>query len=124
MSRAKRVDANQADIVKNFRKFDITLSHTHEIGKGFPDVCVGVQGLSIIGDTTEALKILKGLKDVKILNGVNLLIEIKDSSQPASKRKLTEPEEKWHLNWKGQVSIVENEDDIKELLKPLTIEEN
>jgi hypothetical protein len=117
---AKRVDKNQPSIVKEFRKYGVTVSHTHEVGKGFPDVVVGVEGLSIIGDTTELRKILKSLEGLKIIDGVNLLVEIKDNTKPPSKRKLSEPEEEWHSKWKGQATIVGSNEDIKDLLEPLT----
>lgn len=120
MSRAKRVDKNQPSIVKECRKYDVEVAHLHMVGGGIPDVCVGVEGLSIIGDTEAVLEALKGVEGIQIIKGVNLLIEIKDDSQPPSKRVLTEPEELWHNKWKGHVCIVENEQDVEELLKPLT----
>lgn len=120
---AKRVDKNQPAIVKEFREYGVTVGHTHEVGRGFPDVCVGVEGVSIIGNTDWLHDILKGVEGVKIIDGVNLLIEIKDGSQPPSKKKLTEPEQEWHDKWKGHVCIVESEEDIKDLLHPLTKKE-
>ena len=91
----------------------------HEVGKGFPDICVGVEGVSVIGDTEAILKKLEGLEGIVVFGGVNLLVEIKDGSLTPSQKKLTTAEEKWHREWKGQVCIIESEQEIEELFKPL-----
>lgn len=120
MSYNKRVDTNQPKIVKKFRSIKgTTVAHTHMQGHGFPDVCVGFQGVSVIGDTETILKKLEGLEGIVVFGGVNLLVEIKDGSLTPSQKKLTEPEEKWHREWKGQVCIIESEQEIEELFKPL-----
>lgn len=82
-----KVDSNQRDIVDSFRNMGYTVAHTHTLGRGFPDIVVGKQG-------------------------INFLIEIKDGAKPESKRKLTEPEQKFKDGWKGQYDIVESLDDV------------
>ena len=84
MTRTKsRTDTNQSDIVAAFEACDGVKVHlTHREGKGFPDLVVGLCGL-------------------------NLLVEVKDGNKPASARKLTKAQEKWHDEWPGQVTIVE-----------------
>jgi len=79
---AKRIDANQPEIVKALRQAGATVTPTHELGRGFPDLVVGFRGL-------------------------NHLFEIKDGSKSPSRRKLTPDEIEWHANWRGQVKIVE-----------------
>ena len=116
----KRVDTNQPKIVKKFRnRKGTSVAHTHMQGHGFPDLCVGVEGISVVGDPEAILKKLEGLEGIVTIGGVNLLVEIKDGSLTPSQKKLTEPEEKWHREWKGQVCIIENEQEVEDLLKPL-----
>ncbi len=82
MRRAARVDSNQAEIVAQLRDVPgVTVFPTHALGGGFPDIVVGYR---------EA----------------NYLFEIKDPDKPPSKRRLTEKEQEFHRNWKGQVHVV------------------
>lgn len=83
--RAARTDSNQVAIVSALRKLGATVLHLHTIGKGCPDIIVGHQG-------------------------INVLMEIKDSAKPPSARKLTADEQKFHDAWRGQVAIVESVD--------------
>ena len=82
----KKVDANQPAIVAAFRRMGATVQHLHTLGKGAPDLLIGI-------------------------NGVNGLVEVKDGEKPPSKRRLTGDEQDWHDGWKGQVCIVESIDD-------------
>jgi hypothetical protein len=61
----------------------------HTIGKGCPDLLLGVRGR-------------------------NFLIELKDESKPGSKKKLTPDEEDFFNEWRGQVSKCET---LEEILK-------
>ena len=88
---AKRVDANQAEIVKALRQIGATVQHLHEVGHGCPDILVGYRG-------------------------VTLVFEIKDGNKIPSKRKLTDDEASWHAEWRGQVDIVESIDDALSVL--------
>lgn len=84
--RACRTDSNQTEIVKALRKIGCTVTPTHMVGDGFPDLVVG-------------------------RNGVNHLLEIKDGAKVPSKRELTKDEKKFHIEWRGTVNIVYSVDD-------------
>ncbi len=88
----RKADDNQVKVAEAFRRLRWSYKHTHTIGKGFPD---GIAGY----------------------NGVNYLIEIKDGSKVKSQRKLTEDEQKFHDEWKGQVVIIESVDDVIRFVK-------
>jgi len=92
MRRKSKVDTNQPAIVAALRELGCSVSHTHTLGRGFPDICFGYHGQTF-------------------------LAEIKDGSLPPSKRVLTEDEEKWHTGWLGQVAIFESVDDVVEFLR-------
>ncbi len=88
----KRTDNNQKRLVEQIRGIPGTsVLHLHEVGRGCGDLLVGYQNK-------------------------NYFLEVKDPSQPPSKRKLTEDEQKFHANWKGQISIVETIEDVFKLL--------
>lgn len=88
----KRTDRNHAEIIKALRKIpNLSVFSTHEVGKGFPDIVIGYKG-------------------------VNYLIEIKDGNKPLSARKLTDSEVKFHQDWRGQIKIVNNLDEVLNLL--------
>lgn len=84
---AKRADKNQPVIVRAFRQLGCSVTHTHEVGHGFVDIVVGVDGF-------------------------NALVEIKDGSKPPSRRKLTPDESDWHALWRGQKCIIESVDQV------------
>jgi hypothetical protein len=88
---SKRVDANQSDIVARLREVGASVTPTHEIGRGFPDLAIGFRG-------------------------VTYLAEVKDGSKPKSRRRLTPDEAEWHSTWRGQVAIVETVDDALKLI--------
>lgn len=81
MRRAARVDDNQHEIVAALRAAGCSVTSLAAVGKGCPDIVVGV-------------------------GGVNYLLEIKDGRKAPSKRRLTQAEEAWHISWRGRVSIV------------------
>lgn len=91
MTSPKRVDANQPEIVARLREVGASVTPTHEIGRGFPDLAVGFRG-------------------------VTYLFEVKDGSKPPSKRRLTPDEQEWHSLWRGQVAIIETIDDALRLI--------
>jgi len=84
--RAKRIDANQPEIVKALRKIGCSVAVTSAAGDGFPDIVVG--RTDIHG------------------NKRNWLIEIKDGEKIPSERKLTKDQVKFHNGWKGQIAVV------------------
>lgn len=79
----KRVDNCQVQVVKALRDLGATVQHLHAVGKGCPDIVVGFKGK-------------------------NLLFEIKDGD----KKKLTPDQVIWHRDWKGQVQVITNIDDV------------
>jgi len=88
---AKRVDANQADIVATFKAAGATVQHLHMVGKGCPDLLVGYRG-------------------------VNYVVEVKDGRNKPSRQRLTDDEDAWHAAWRGQVCIVRSVDEAVALL--------
>lgn len=83
MRRAARTDSNQAEIVCALRAVGVSVQPLHSVGQGCPDLLVGCAG-------------------------VNVLLEVKDSAQPPSKRQPTPDESLWHCEWQGQVATVTN----------------
>lgn len=79
--RAAKIDANQGDIVQAFRALGCSVAITSAVGDGFPDLVVGI-------------------------NGLNVLVEIKDGARPPSERKLTPAQVVFHDGWRGQVVVV------------------
>lgn len=78
---ARKVDANQADIVKALRKMGASVQSLRKIGQGCPDLLVAWRQK-------------------------HLLFEVKDGSKPPSQRQLTDDEKKWIAAWRGPVVIV------------------
>ena len=76
-----RTDRNQAAIVDALRAIGCSVHCTHQLGGGYPDLCVG-------------------------FGGRTFLLEIKMPGAP-----LTPDEVKWHMEWRGQVAVVESADD-------------
>lgn len=87
MYKKRRVDANQASIVKDLRKLGYSVAITSYVGNGFPDIVVGKSGM-------------------------NYLFELKDGEKCASQQKLTEFEKKFSENWQGQFHVAKSIDDI------------
>ena len=86
-----KVDANQAEIVADLRKLGASVQSLTTVGKGCPDIVVGYMG-------------------------VNLMVEIKDGSNPPSRRRLTLDELEWHAEWRGQVAVVKSIEQARALL--------
>lgn len=86
MRRAARVDDNQREIVEELRRVGCSVWSLAGVGKGFPDLAVGVRGR-------------------------NLFLEVKDGSKPPCKRRLTPDEEAFHASWRGHVAVVESVED-------------
>ena len=64
------------------RRIGASVTPTHTIGGGFPDLVCGFRGRSI-------------------------LFEVKDPKQPPSKRRLTDDEAIWFGTWKGEAYVIE-----------------
>lgn len=86
-----RVDSNQKKIVSELRKLGCSILHTHQLGKGAPDIIVGY-------------------------NGKNYLIEIKDGSKSLSQQKLTKDELQFKSDWKGSYYVCNSTEQVKEIL--------
>lgn len=82
--RAAKIDANQNEIVEALRKIGCSVQILSSVGKGCPDLVVG------IGSGC----------------GLNLFVEIKDGNKPPSAQKLTSDQVKWHSEWKGSKVVV------------------
>jgi hypothetical protein len=93
----KRVDEIQTRVVKALRTEGWTVTHLHAVGKGCPDLLVGVTRFNV---------------------KYNFLLEVKDGDKAW---KLTPDQVIWHYNWQGQVDVVTSPEDaiatINNLLK-------
>lgn len=83
MRRAARTDDNQTEIVNALRSVGATVQILSAVGKGCPDLLVGI-------------------------NGKNHLLEVKDGDKSPSRQSLTSEEVIWHMAWKGKAFIVTN----------------
>ncbi len=89
MRRAARTDVNQTKIVASLRGIGASVQDLSAVGKGCPDILVG-------------------------LNKRNVLMEIKAPLGPkggSAHRNLTEDQVLWHSRWGGQVVVVRNVDE-------------
>jgi hypothetical protein len=83
---AKRIDDNQREIVSTFRKIGASVQILSDVGRGCPDIIVG-------------------------MFGKNFLVEIKNGKKPPSAQRLTEKEQSFFDTWKGHVCIVRSVED-------------
>jgi hypothetical protein len=84
---ACKVDSNQAEIVKMWRKIGASVAITSAVGDGFPDTILGIRG-------------------------ENFLVEIK----PDEKAKLTSAQVVFHQTWQGKICVVRSMDEALELI--------
>ena len=91
MRKRARVDANQKKIVSQLREIGCSVLHTHQLGKGAPDIIVGYKGK-------------------------NYLIEIKDGDKPLAQQKLTLDEIKFQAEWQGQYHVANSFDSLLEII--------
>jgi len=84
--RAKKVDENHKEIVLALREIGASVFDTSSVGRGFPDLVVGWQG-------------------------VNYLVEIK-----TTKGKPTDYQVNFFIHWRGQAVLVRAASDIFNLL--------
>jgi hypothetical protein len=76
--RAAKVDANHAAVVSALRAAGANVESLAGVGKGVPDLLVGVPGTKRLA-----------------------LFEVKDGSKQPCKQKLTGPQQEWHAKWSG-----------------------
>ena len=98
MSHQKRVDANQSEIVDLFRSLGARVFVASDVGGGFPDLVVQYHFPQRRWHSLETL-----------------LVEVKDSAKPPSKRQLTDEQKAFHSIFRCH--IVECEDDVFKLLE-------
>ena len=89
--RAKKIDANQPELVKQMRAIGMSVFVTSMVGNGFIDAVCGFRK-------------------------INYLFEIKDPSKPPSQRQLTPDEKAFFAGWKGEVYKVETIDDVLKIV--------
>ncbi len=99
MRNAAKIDDNQRQIVAALRRAGCTVQSLAAIGKGCPDLLVG-------------------------LCGVNLLVEVKDPAKVPSKQQLTADQVAWHDKWDGQVAIVRTLEDAGRLVMAARQQQN
>lgn len=93
MRRAAKTDANQSEVVRALRAIPgVSVQTLAMVGQGCPDLLVGYRGK-------------------------NYLMEVKDGKKTASQRLLTRAEIEWHIEWSGQVCLVEKPEDAIEAIK-------
>ncbi len=85
---------------------------TSNIHKGFPDLTIGIKGLTLIGDITDEVLNYLQEEGLIIVQNATVLIEVKDGDN----KKLTEAQVKFHTNWKGNKIIIRSVEEVKELL--------
>lgn len=90
--RARRIDANQNEIVKQLRQLGYSVYITSMVGDGFPDLVIGKRNK-------------------------NFLVELKDGSKPLSARKLTKAEVDFIDKWQGEVIVAHDLDGILNQIK-------
>jgi hypothetical protein len=87
-----RKDENHNDIRDIFIAAGASVHDTSQLGKGFPDLVIGICGF-------------------------NILVEVKDGDKVPSKQKLTEDEFKFFDRWKGWTAVVRNDQDALNIIK-------
>lgn len=85
VTRRRKIDTNQPDIVEALRLMGCTVAVTSRLGDGFPDLVVR-KGSAV------------------------RLVEVKDGSKPPSARRLTGPEEQFRAEWAPVYEVVESVD--------------
>ncbi len=81
MRKAARIDENQTEIVKCFRRMGYSVVILSAVGYGMTDIMVSRKG-------------------------INCLVEIKDGNKYPSQQKLTDDQEIFHSDWQGLRAIV------------------
>jgi hypothetical protein len=84
---AAKVDGNQPEIVAAFEGCGCTVEYLHRLGKGCPDLLVGVAG-------------------------VNLAVEVKIPGED-----LNDEQKAWHKGWRGQSCVIRTVEEVVRLVK-------
>ena len=88
-----KADSNQAEIVKGLREMGHTVEPLSAVGKGVPDLLVGVRS--------------------KPFN-VNILMEVKTGTC-----KMRENQVSWHRRWQGQCCVVRSLEDAVKVIQAI-----
>ena len=91
MRKKARVDANQKEVVKQLRDRGVSVLHTHQLGKGAPDLILGYYGS-------------------------NYLVELKDGAKTKSQQKLTADELDFMNKWRGNYAVCNSLEQILQLI--------
>jgi hypothetical protein len=91
MRKYGKIDANQKEIVDTLRACGVSVVSIASVGDGTPDLLVGY-------------------------HGCNFLFEVKDGTQPPSKRELTIAEANFRDSWRGGWDLVESVNDALNIL--------
>lgn len=110
MGYKKKVDDNQAEIVEAFRNNGATVAVTSTIGQGYPDISVGMEGITIIGKADDFLRRYLRRKNITYVENATILVEIK-----GEKGKLTKSQNKFVSEWKGNFLIIRTVEEVDEL---------
>jgi hypothetical protein len=94
--RIRKVDVNQRAIVAQFRKRGASVAILSEVGRGVPDLAIGVCRA--------------------YLEPYMSFVEIKDGGKPPSARKLTIDEQKFKDNWQGNYEIINSVEEVNKLM--------
>ena len=78
---ASRVDQNQTEIVKAFRRMGYSVKSLAAVGDGMTDLLISKKGL-------------------------NVLVEVKNGTKPPSEQRLRPKQEVFHSDWQGLRAIV------------------
>ena len=90
--RARKIDDNQNEIVKQLRRIGCSVAITSMVGNGMPDLLIGFRKK-------------------------NFLFELKDGNKSESRKRLTPDEEKFFNTWQGQVNKVESFEEILKIIQ-------
>lgn len=91
MPMPRRVDFNQREITTYLRSQGATVLILSAVGRGCPDLLVG-------------------------LNKRNVLVEVKDGAKPLSAQKLTPDQLRFHSIWQGEIIILRGLADARNLI--------
>ena len=91
--RVRKIDLNQNDIVDTFRKLGASVLVLSAVGRGCPDVLVGMRSRN---------------------RKINVLVEIK-----GARGKLTADQFTFHCEWKGDARIIRTVEDAAQLVNEI-----
>lgn len=96
VSRARRVDDNQGELVAALRAIGCSVCDLSGVGCGVNDLLVGFRGR-------------------------NVLIEVKDGAKPPSARKLTPAQVIFRAEWRGQYAVATTVDEAIAIVQQHTL---